>query len=383
MQAETDDQALLQTIVDAFDGDPEAGPDLRDSTLPQSIYSRLRDARAEARAEERTTDNESGSEQRLPAAWGVVETLALEVLVGQSKDLEVACWLTESLTRRRGLHGLAFGATVMAALVERYWQAGLYPAEDPEDPDARLFAVTGLSGSDRDGSLMQPLRKTVLFEGGDGAAVALWQYERASSIAGLSEPARRQQQGKPGALAFDTVEAAARSVGRAALVSVGRSVRAARAAWRGLEETLRAVVSSDMMPSTGRVAALLEEIEQIVLRYVPETELSPAQEPAAADAQKPTDETAADGQTDDARDDAKRGATTRPAPPTREELLDEILRIAVLFRQSEPNSPLSYTLEEAVRRARLPLPDLLRELIPELPARSHVLIGLGIRPPSD
>ena len=53
------------------------------------------------------------------------------------------------------------------------------------------------------------------------------------------------------------------------------------------------------------------------------------------------------------------------------------------FRRTEPSSPISYTLEEAVRRARLSWPDLLRELIPELPPRSSVLVGLGIRAPSE
>lgn len=79
------------------------------------------------------------------------------------------------------------------------------------------------------------------------------------------------------------------------------------------------------------------------------------------------------------------GAAPPPAnrAETREDMLREITRIAAYFRANEPHSPLSYTLEDAVRRARLGLPDLLKEMMPELAARSTVLSGLGIRPPDE
>jgi type VI secretion system protein ImpA len=70
-------------------------------------------------------------------------------------------------------------------------------------------------------------------------------------------------------------------------------------------------------------------------------------------------------------------------PPDREILLGQISQIAALFRLSEPNSPLSYTLEDAVRRARLGWPELLKEMMPDSAPRAAILSGLGIRPPAD
>jgi type VI secretion system protein ImpA len=64
-------------------------------------------------------------------------------------------------------------------------------------------------------------------------------------------------------------------------------------------------------------------------------------------------------------------------------MLQEISRLAAQFRIAEPHSPLSYTLDDAVRRARLGLPELLKEMMPDLQARSAILSGLGIKPPSD
>ncbi len=70
-------------------------------------------------------------------------------------------------------------------------------------------------------------------------------------------------------------------------------------------------------------------------------------------------------------------------PPDRETLLIEISRIAALFRKAEPNSPIGYTLDEAVRRARLGLPELLKEMMPEAGPRAALLVGLGIRSTTD
>src|ERR1700712_6138390 len=116
------DQELLERIIAPIKGDLPAGPDLRDDTSTQSIYSRLRDARAEARAEERALDNNLPGDARAQPGWTIVETLSIEALCVHGKDIEIACWLTECLTRRRGLDGLAFGATVIASLVEHYWE---------------------------------------------------------------------------------------------------------------------------------------------------------------------------------------------------------------------------------------------------------------------
>ena len=50
-----------------------------------------------------------------------------------------------------------------------------------------------------------------------------------------------------------------------------------------------------------------------------------------------------------------------------------------LFRKTEPHSPISYTLEEAVRRARMTLPELLSELSADPAHIQHILMAAGIR----
>ena len=106
-------------------------------------------------------------------------------------------------------------------------------------------------------------------------------------------------------------------------------------------------------------------------RYVPASELSdaPAEhtEPEANDAPE-------------VAVDAPRIVAAMRPDTTRDGMLDQVLQIAETFRRNEPNSPFGYTLEEAVRRARLPWPDLLREMMPDPAPRSSIMAGFGLKP---
>lgn len=66
---------------------------------------------------------------------------------------------------------------------------------------------------------------------------------------------------------------------------------------------------------------------------------------------------------------------------TREDALPQLDRLAAFFRRTEPQSPLSYTLTDAVRRARIPLPELLAEVMGDESSRAALLTALVIRPP--
>src|SRR5262249_6149894 len=65
----------------------------------------------------------------------------------------------------------------------------------------------------------------------------------------------------------------------------------------------------------------------------------------------------------------------------REHALRQLAAIAEWFKRNEPNSPLGYTLDEAVRRGRMAWPDLVAELITDESFRSALLISLGMKRP--
>ena len=55
--------------------------------------------------------------------------------------------------------------------------------------------------------------------------------------------------------------------------------------------------------------------------------------------------------------------------------------IAAFFLRTEPLSPLSYTLQDAVRRGRMTWPELLAEIVPDWTTRATILTRLGIKSP--
>jgi type VI secretion system protein ImpA len=57
------------------------------------------------------------------------------------------------------------------------------------------------------------------------------------------------------------------------------------------------------------------------------------------------------------------------------------LRAAAFFKRTEPHSPVSYALEQAVHWGRMELPELLGELIADVNVRADLFKRLGIRPP--
>jgi type VI secretion system protein ImpA len=67
----------------------------------------------------------------------------------------------------------------------------------------------------------------------------------------------------------------------------------------------------------------------------------------------------------------------------REDALRVLAQVAEYFRTHEPHSPISNSLEEIVRRARLPFAELLAELLPDQSAWRSALTSAGIKPPAE
>ncbi len=363
----------VSSLLDAIRDDAAAGDDPRADISPASHYFRLRDARADARAAERQTDSDSTRPGGIEN-WQLVREHASSILGQVGKDIEVAAWLTEALVRLDGIDGLADGAWLMAGLVERYWDGGLFPLPDEDGLDGRISPLAGLNGIGADGTLMQPLRKLTLFVRGDGMPVTVWRFEQAEEVEGIGDAARKKQRLAAGALPFRTLEEEARTFGAAQLGEVGQGARRALKGWQALGVLLDRLGGS-ASPPTSRVAGVLEKILRVAERY------APAQ---SAEATPPLD-TQAEA-TEPGSDDEAAGAARQPPPavrlqPTRDEMLAGLATIAEFFRVHEPHSPLSYTLDEAVRRARLSWPELLGEVVPDPEARAVILSQLGIRPP--
>jgi type VI secretion system protein ImpA len=231
--------------------------------------------------------------------------------------------------------------------------------------ETRVAAIAGLSGQGVDGTLMQPLRKSTLFTRLDGSPFTLWQYQSALELSSITDPDRRAARVAAGTLPFEDVEKEARAAGAAHWSAQREAVSAAMAAWEAMGRVLDEKAGSDS-PSGVRVREALQLILDTCNRFAPAGEAREA--PAAAAADQPA--TAASA-----------GPAMSGAVTDREQALRQLAAIAEWFKRNEPNSPLGYTLDEAVRRGRMAWPDLVAELIADEGSRSSLLISLGMKRP--
>jgi len=360
------DELGLAAMLAPLAGEAPCGVDLREDFAPQAPYRVLRNARNAARTAERQADANPEADGGVPAEWRGVRQIGVKLLTESSKDIEIAAWLTEALVRLDGLAGLTLGAQLIAGLARDFWNAGLLPGLEPDGVESRVSPVEGLSGATGDGTLVQPLRKMTLFLRPDGAPVPLWFYDQSVKLQGEADKNKVKARLAAGVVPYEDMDRDARAAGAAGFARLRKELRAALAAWNAMAEVLDAAAGSDS-PSTGRVRTVLSEMLAVAEKYAP---------PDVADIPEAAVEEVAS-----VEPGAASGGAAKPAPAreNREDMLRELERIAAFFRRTEPHSPLAYTLDEAVRRGRLTLPELLSELVPDDNARRNFLTQLGIK----
>ncbi len=364
-QENLDFEALLAPI----EGDAAAGENLRDDASPTSVYYQIKDARSAARAAERNMEMDDEPAGFLDE-WRSILELSPDVIATRSKDLEIAAWLTEALLRAHGFAGLRDGFRLMHGMVENFWD-GLYPLEDEDGLETKVAPVTGLNGDGGDGTLIQPIRKVQITQGSSDLPYAFWQYEQASELAKVADEEKRQARIDAGAL---TMEQMTRAVAESPASFYGELVAdldAAMEAFAKLSAALDEKCGADSPPSSN-IRNLLQTIRDEIGFLAKDKLISDA--PAAAEA-------ATDGEGAAPAAAAGAAPAVAGAIASREDAFNTLLKVAEFFRKTEPHSTLSYSLEEMVRRARMPLSDLLVELIPDDEARRGFLMRAGIAPP--
>jgi type VI secretion system protein ImpA len=365
--ADFTDVIEIPGLLTPIEGDPPQGRDTRQEFDTASPYQRLRAARQDARDAERRALTADGDNPGPAPDWAAVAEAAIELIAHHSKDLEAAAWLIEALVRTGGLRGLGAGATVVTGLTETFWGT-LYPAVAEDEPDEdpaelRLRALAGLVSGAR-AALLPPLRLLPLFQGPDGMPVTLADYDAAVSIERL-DPEQRESRIAAGARGVSTLDDMARA-DPDSLAILRRDAAEALEAWNAMD-TVLAEHAGSAKPSLADVRGLLERIDGLARRLAPAGEAVPDEstaEPGVAP--------------------IPRSGPTGPGPiATRDDALRRLDEVADWFRRNEPQSPLSYTLTEAVRRGRMSLPDLLADIISDYSTRAAILTALGIKPPPE
>lgn len=373
-----DVKALLAPISD----EAPAGTDPR-SDSPMSAYFKVKDARSAARAIERSMDADDEGAGSLLAEWRTILDLSPQILQRKAKDLEVTAWYVEALLRQHGFAGLRDGFRLATGMVETFWD-GLFPLpdEDEERVPALVAPLTGLNGESAEGTLIQPIRKVAITAGQEDS-LAFWQYEQAQELSKIADASRRQSRIDSGAVSWERFEKSAKETSAADFKDLVADIEGALEAFEELQTALSTRAGRDAPPG-GNIRGVLNSILDAV-RYIARDKLAlaaQAEADAAVVASAGTGAATAPADAGAAGAVAVRSGAVAAGPlGTREDAFRLLLQIADFFRRNEPHSPISYTLEEVVRRGRLPLPDLLRELIDDEDKRRFFFIASGVKPP--
>ena len=143
---------LREDILNPIPGDNPSGQSVR--LTP--VYDRIR----EARREDDALAQGAWQIERKVADHSLAIKLVQDVLATQSKDLQLAAWLCDSLLRRDGIAGLREGITLCQALLDRFWDT-LYPQVEDGELDDRLAPVEWISSK-----LLIPIKSVPLCRAG-------------------------------------------------------------------------------------------------------------------------------------------------------------------------------------------------------------------------
>jgi len=359
----------LESLLADIPGGNPAGVDLREDYSPRSVFRLLKDVRATARAAERNAVWETDDSAGAKADWSTILKLAPQVLATQSKDLEIAASLVEALVREHGFAGLRDGFRLMGGLVERFWEY-VYPLPDEDGLETRIAPLTGLNGVEGEGVLSPAIQNVPITMGTSVGPFHCGHYRQALDLERIDDPDKRSARIAQGTPSLQDVQKAVDETPLEFFEALREDLAECGEEFEKLCALLEEKCSTDasgysLAPPSSNIRNALQACRETIDYLVkPSAGSSPASgAPTGADSVP-----ALAG-----------GSLSVDQIRSREDAFRALLQVADFFKRTEPHSPMSYSLEQAVRWGRMPLPELLGELVPEAGVREQIFKLVGIR----
>ena len=343
-------EALLQPISE----DKPAG----DSQQYSGLYDEIRESR---RADENLAQGQWQTELKI-ADFRQVIRVAVPALETQTKDLQIAAWLSEALIKEHGFTGLRDSLKMLNGLQENFWET-VFPEIDEGDMEGRANALEWM-----DGQAAFAIKEAKIT---GGAGYSFFDNEDSKkfdipeNIDTLDSTdqlkyrelsAQAEKENRVTADKWRKAKAASRRVFYEQLsFDLGECFAEHKEFNRVIEEKF----DRNQMPGTSQLKKALDEIHTLVKRLLEDKR---AEEPDEADettaATEPTE--------DDATGAAVAGKTVTVAAgaiQTRKDALKRLADLAEFFRKTEPHSPLSYLIQRAITWGEMPLESWLQDVI--------------------
>lgn len=349
----------VNALLAPISADSPSGEDAGFSDL----FDRIREAR---RADDASLSQGDWQTEVKIADWRLALDLSSEVLTRVSKDLQAASWLGEALVARHGLDGARDAFAAITGLIETYWE-GLYPSAEGADFEERAGKLAWFNTN-----AANALRRVPLNDDAAAPATVLdWHSSREVDNLARQNAVAHQAALAEGKLTGEGFDALMKAVGNDALRARLDQAAAAQT------EFVRMKTAVDA--KFGRASPSLAEIED-ALKRIQQVLRSAAKAKGLLDPAAP--EPAEEGAVEAAAAPAGGGAVALnlagDTKASKQAALRALGEIADYFKRTEPHSPVSSLLEQAVHWANMPLNDFLAEVVRDESVLSAIRARVGL-----
>lgn len=344
-------EAILQPISE----ENPSGESLQYSGL----YDEIREAR---RADENLSQGTWQIELKV-ADFQQVISLAVPALERQTKDLQIAAWLSEALTKEHGFAGLRDSLKMLGGLQENFWET-LFPEIDEGDMEGRANAIEWMDAQ------VSFAAKQAKITGGEGYSFFDFEdskrFDIPENIDTLDSSDQQKfrelqtQAEKENRVTADKWRKAKAASRRAFYEELSALLEECAAQFKELNRVIEEKYDRNQVPGTSNLKKALDDIQTQVKKLLEEKR---AEEPDAADeaaesspGENGTSAAAAIGA-------GQTTATAAGAIQNRQDALKRLADLAEFFRKTEPHSPISYLIQRAVKWGEMPLETWLQDVI--------------------
>ena len=340
-------------------------------------YSGLYDEISEARRADEDVEQGDWKVALKIADFRKVIDLAVPALTSDTKDLQIAVWLTEALAKQHGFAGLRDGLKLVGGLQDKFWET-LFPEIDEGDMEGRANAIEWVA-------MQTSLAiKQAKITQGDGYSYFDWEdskrFDIPNNIETLDSADRakyselQEQASKENRVTADRWRVAFAASRRNFYEEVALAIEECWAECKELNRVIEEKFDRNQMPGLGVLEKSLEAVQTQVKKFLEEKR---AEEPDPE-----VEETEADGEQVEGEvvvaADGSRVVATGGAIQSRAEALKRLGQLAEFFRKSEPHSPVSYLVQRAVKWGNMPLDSWLQEVVKDQNVLYQLRETLGV-----
>ncbi|MGE7989498.1 type VI secretion system protein TssA [Pseudomonas sp. NPDC089554] len=307
------------------------------------------------------------------ADWETVIDLSAEGLAQQSKDLMLVAWLSEGLAQRAHFEGITFGLKLTERILEAFWDNAYPSLEEGLDERAARLSWLKTTLTDIAGGL--PITQ------GQHFGVLRYDESRHVENLALQNPKAMQaalSEGKINAEIFQRSVALSDTQHlRDKALQVGASLQACQR----LQATSDRLFGNEA-PSFASLFDMLSRASQLAEKLLKDrgVELHPVVVPVAEPVTTVTPVDQA-GEPMNTPVQTSSTAPLRTTPLSRDEAFTLLAGIAQFFKQSEPQSPVPYLIERAIKWGNMPLEGWLNDVIKDSNVVDNIRDVLGTREP--